>query len=53
VITAATAVFANRGPPPNLKDLVGLVSPRPVFLIHATHGQGGEELKPGLLRSGR
>jgi fermentation-respiration switch protein FrsA (DUF1100 family) len=44
VITAATAVFANRGPPPNLKNLVGIVSPRPVFLIHATHGQGGEEL---------
>jgi fermentation-respiration switch protein FrsA (DUF1100 family) len=44
--TAATTVFANRGPPPNLKDLMGRISPRPVFLIHAERGQGGEDLNP-------
>jgi hypothetical protein len=45
-LTVATAVFSNHLPPPNLKDLVGDISPRPVFLIHATRGQGGEELNP-------
>ena len=45
-LTAATAVFSNHLPPPNLKDLVGRIAPRPVFLIYATHGQGGEELNP-------
>ena len=44
--TLATTVFANRGPPPNLKDLVGRISPRPVFLIYAERGQGGEDLNP-------
>ena len=41
--TAATAVFSNHAPPPNLKDLVGRIAPRPVFLIYATQGQGGEQ----------
>ena len=41
--TAATAVFSNHAPPPNLKDLVGRIAPRPVFLIYATEGQGGEQ----------
>jgi hypothetical protein len=45
-MTTATAVFSNHLPPPNLKDLVARISPRPVFLIYATHGQGGEELNP-------
>jgi uncharacterized protein len=44
-MTASTAVFANEPPPPNLKDLVGRIAPRPVFLIHAGGmGSGGEEL---------
>jgi hypothetical protein len=46
VATAATAVFSNHLPPPNLKELVGRIAPRPIFLIHATKGQGGEELNP-------
>jgi dienelactone hydrolase len=33
-------------PPPSLKDLVGRISPRPLFLIYATNGQGGENLNP-------
>lgn len=42
--TLGTAVFANREPPPGLKDLVGRIAPRPVFFIYAARGQGGEEL---------
>jgi hypothetical protein len=45
-LTATTALFANEGPPANLKDLVARIEPRPIFLIFATHGQGGEELNP-------
>jgi hypothetical protein len=39
VITGHTA-------PPSLKDLSGRIAPRPLFLIFATHGQGGENLNP-------
>jgi uncharacterized protein len=42
--TAAIAVFSNHAPPPNLKDLVARVSPRPLFLIYSGHPLGGEEL---------
>lgn len=46
VWTVATAVFSNHVPPEDLKDLVGRIAPRPVFLIYATHGLGGEDLNP-------
>ena len=46
VTTASTALFSDQWPPPGLKDVVGRISPRPVFLIFATKGQGGEELNP-------
>ena len=42
-ITAGTAVFSNAMPPPHLKDLVGRIAPRPMLLIYATKGTGGEE----------
>ncbi|HEX5909713.1 MAG TPA: alpha/beta fold hydrolase [Thermoleophilaceae bacterium] len=42
-ITAGTAVFSNATPPPHLKDLVGRIAPRPMLLIYATEGTGGEE----------
>jgi fermentation-respiration switch protein FrsA (DUF1100 family) len=42
--TAATAIFAGESPPPNLKDLVGRIAPRPILLIYAENGQGGEDL---------
>ena len=32
--------------PPALDDLAARISPRPLFLIYATHGQGGENLSP-------
>jgi len=41
-ITAGTALFSNNGPPPSLKDLVGDISPTPVFFIYGEHGQPGE-----------
>jgi hypothetical protein len=46
VITAATGVFANHAPPPDLDDLVGRIAPRPIFLIYTPHGQGAETLNP-------
>ena len=42
--TVATAVFSNHLPPPSLQDVVARIAPRPVFLIYAGNGQGGEEL---------
>jgi hypothetical protein len=42
-ITAGTALFANETPPPHLRDLVGKIAPRPMLLIYATDGTGGEE----------
>jgi hypothetical protein len=46
VITAATAVFSNHAPPPDLKELVSRIAPRPLFLIYTPHGQGAETLNP-------
>ncbi|MFL5894001.1 MAG: alpha/beta hydrolase [Thermoleophilaceae bacterium] len=42
--TLGTAVFSNRGPPPNLKNLARRIAPRRVFLIYAERGRGGEQL---------
>ena len=44
VQTAAVAVMSGTAPPPSLEDLVPRISPRPVFLIYAGRGGGGEEL---------
>lgn len=46
VQSAALTVFTGRTPPPSLCDVVGRIAPRPVFLIYAEHGAGGEELTP-------
>ena len=45
VMTAALSVFSNHGPPPPIVDRIGLIAPRPVFLIYAEHGIGGEDLR--------
>ena len=37
-------VITGDAPPPSLRDLVGEISQRPLFLIYATNGQGGEDL---------
>jgi fermentation-respiration switch protein FrsA (DUF1100 family) len=44
VATVSTAVFADRLPPPDLVGLMSRTPPRPVLLIQAETGQGGEEL---------
>ena len=42
VVTPGVALFRNAAPPPSLEALVARISPRPVFLIYAVPGQGGE-----------
>ena len=42
IVTPGVALFSNTLPPPSLEDLAGRISPRPVFFIYATPGQGGE-----------
>ena len=44
VQTAATALFGSDLPPANLAELVPRIAPRPVLLIQAGRGAGGEEL---------
>jgi dienelactone hydrolase len=46
LLSAGTALFSNRLPPPNLKALVGRVESTPLFFIYATHGAGGEDNNP-------
>jgi hypothetical protein len=46
VQTAALAVLGNAAPPDDLTDLAGRISPRPVLLVQAAEGAGGEELNP-------
>ena len=42
LVTPGVALFANDRPPPSLQGLIGRIAPRPVFLIYAVPGQGGE-----------
>jgi pimeloyl-ACP methyl ester carboxylesterase len=45
VMTASMTVFQNHGPPPPIVERIGLIAPRPVFLIYADPGQGGESVR--------
>jgi hypothetical protein len=45
LLTAATTVFSNHGPPPPIVDRIGQISPRPVMLIYADPGTGGENTR--------
>ncbi len=45
VMTAATTIFSNHMPPPPIVDGIGAISPRPVLLIHADPGIGGESTR--------
>jgi hypothetical protein len=42
VVTPAVALFSNDLPPPSLEDLSGRITPRPLLLVYAVPGQGGE-----------
>ena len=44
-MTAAMTIFSNHGPPPPILERIGEIAPRPVFLIYAEHGIGGENLR--------
>jgi fermentation-respiration switch protein FrsA (DUF1100 family) len=44
VQTGALAIFSNTSPPDDLAELVATIAPRPVLLIQAGNGAGGEEL---------
>jgi uncharacterized protein len=46
VQTAAVAVLSGAVPPPSLADLVPRIAPRPLLLIYAGRGGGGEDLNP-------
>jgi uncharacterized protein len=47
VKVGAMAVFTNQSPPPNLKDVVARIAPRPVMLIAAPNSPNGEKLNRG------
>ncbi|RYP83412.1 hypothetical protein EKO23_19130 [Nocardioides guangzhouensis] len=42
--TLGTALFSGHLPPEGLQDLVPSIAPRPLLLIYAARGQGGERL---------
>jgi hypothetical protein len=42
--TGAIAVLSGSAPPADLTELAARIAPRPVLLIQALHGTGGEEL---------
>jgi hypothetical protein len=44
-------VFSNQSPPPDLRDLVGRIAPRPLLLIAAPEHGVGEELNRGYARA--
>jgi uncharacterized protein len=47
VITAGTMLFSNHTAPPNLKNLVSRIAPRPVLFIYGEHDQDNvRELTP-------
>jgi uncharacterized protein len=46
VQTAALAVLSDTAPPASLTDLTPRIAPRPILLIYAGKGGGGEELNP-------
>jgi len=44
VLFGAVRLLSHERPPAPLYDLVGRIAPRPILLIEAGHGQGGESL---------
>jgi len=41
-LTQSQALFAGLNPPPPLKELMPRIAPRPLLIIYAEHGMGGE-----------
>jgi uncharacterized protein len=53
VQTAAVSILSDTMPPPSLEVLTARISPRPIFLIYAGRGGGGEELNPAYYRAAK
>ena len=51
VMTAATTVFSNHKPPPPIVNRIGAIAPRPVLLIYADPGIGGESTRQPMYYS--
>lgn len=51
VQTGALAVLSDSFPPTSLQDAVAQIAPRPLFLIYAGRGGGGEELNVDFYRA--
>ncbi len=49
--TTALAALTGTKPPPSLDRLVARIAPRPLFLIYAGRGAGGEDLNPDYYRA--
>lgn len=45
VMTAATSVYQDHGPHPRIESRIGLIAPRPLFLIYAVPGIGEEDIR--------
>jgi len=45
ILGLATAVFSNQTAPPSIAGRIGEIAPRAVFLIHASPGMGGEDIR--------
>jgi hypothetical protein len=45
VMTASMTAFQNHGAPPAIVDRIGLIAPRPVFLVYAVPGSGQEDVR--------
>jgi pimeloyl-ACP methyl ester carboxylesterase len=45
VMLAAVTVFSSQLPPPHIVDRIGDIAPRPVLLIYADPGMGGESTR--------
>ena len=51
VQTAAVALLSGTPPPPSLTELLPRIAPRPLLLVYAGRGGGGEELTPDYFRA--
>jgi hypothetical protein len=45
IMTAALRVFSNHRPPPRIVERIGRIAPRPLLLIYADPGMGGENTR--------
>jgi fermentation-respiration switch protein FrsA (DUF1100 family) len=51
VQTIAVTALSGNLPPPALDEVAARIAPRPIFLIHAENGGGGEDLNPDYFQA--